>query len=167
MPLTVLKVRFESSLHQQHASLPAAARALWRHDGGLRAFFAGSGATTLRDAPSAGLYVLFYEQAKQHLGAVVPSGGAAAVAAVHFAAALAAAGACCLVSNPLDVAKTRIQLRPGQYRGTAHALRRVVAEGGVRALGAGLVLRGVRKGLSSAVAWTVYEELVRRIGTSR
>ena len=62
MPVTVLKVRYESSFYA-YRSLPAAARAILASEG-LRGFFAGSGATALRDAPYAGLYVVFYERGK-------------------------------------------------------------------------------------------------------
>ena len=59
MPVTVLKVRFESSLYQ-YRTLPSAAKLMIRNEG-VRGFFAGYGATAIRDAPYAGLYVLFYE----------------------------------------------------------------------------------------------------------
>lgn len=43
-----------------------------------------------------------------------------------------------------------------------HAAKRMVGEEGFRALWDGLALRMSRKALSSALAWTVYEELIRR-----
>ncbi|KAF4510478.1 hypothetical protein G6O67_002359 [Ophiocordyceps sinensis] len=53
MPLTVIKVRFESSLFS-YPSMMAAASDIRRVDG-IRGFFSGFGATALRDAPYAGL----------------------------------------------------------------------------------------------------------------
>ena len=66
MPLTVIKVRYESNLYS-YRSIAGAARDIYRTER-LAGFFAGFGATALRDAPYAGLYVLFYEQAKRRLG---------------------------------------------------------------------------------------------------
>jgi len=59
MPITVLKVRYESSLYS-YTSLYSASRDIFKTEG-LRGFFAGFGATAVRDAPYAGLYVAFYE----------------------------------------------------------------------------------------------------------
>jgi solute carrier family 25, member 38 len=184
MPLTVLKVRYESSLYT-YSSLAEAARDIWVRDGGVRGFFAGFGATAMRDAPYAGLYVLFYEQGKKRLGALYGHDrgsdqqsheagkkvvgtqkagrmGVSRAAGINFASGLFAATLCSIISNPFDAVKTRIQLQPNRYRNTVHAARRMVVEEGFRALWDGLALRMSRKALSSALAWTVYEELIRR-----
>ena len=65
-PVTVLKVRYESSYYA-YTSLAGAAKHILAQEG-FRGFFAGFGATAVRDAPYAGLYVLVYEQAKAKLG---------------------------------------------------------------------------------------------------
>ena len=193
MPLTVLKVRYESTLYG-YGSLAGAARDVWRREG-ARGFFAGYGATTVRDAPYAGLYVLFYEQSKRRLAALFPAAPSAAGAAgdghggsghgrggggggggggqaadmalsqaagINFASGVFAGTVCSVISNPFDAVKTRIQLQPDQYRNMAQGAARMVREEGVRALWDGLALRMSRKALSSALAWTVYEELIRR-----
>jgi len=170
MPLTVLKVRYESSLYK-YTSLASAARDIATREG-LRGFFAGFGATAIRDAPYAGLYVLFYEQSKRQLSSLYllsapgPDSRAAAPtispATINFASAVFSGAVCSVISNPFDAVKTRIQLQPDGYRNMVHATRRMVAEEGVRALWDGLALRMSRKALSSALAWTVYEELIRR-----
>ncbi|KAL2159276.1 hypothetical protein VTH06DRAFT_2711 [Thermothelomyces fergusii] len=179
MPLTVLKVRYESTLYS-YTSLAAAARDIAAREG-ARGFFAGYGATTVRDAPYAGLYVLCYEQSKRRLNALFPPRGGddgdhdgdhaerqgtgmgvSRAAAINFASGAASAVVCSVASNPFDAVKTRMQLQPARYRHMAQAARRVVAEDGPAALWDGLGLRVARKALSSALAWTVYEELVRR-----
>ena len=182
MPLTVLKVRYESDLYA-YTSLRSAASGVLRTEG-LRGFFTGAGATALRDAPYAGLYVLFYEQAKVRLGAqldavrqaaagVDGSGGAFVVdsgqqqlsmrvaAPVNFASGVLAAGAATALTNPFDAVKTRLQLRPKEYGNLWRATLRMVGEEGVKSLFDGLALRMARKAMSSAIAWTLYEELVR------
>jgi len=184
MPLTVVKVRYESSLYR-YTSVAGACRAIWRAHG-ARGFFAGFGATALRDAPYAGSYVLFYELAKKRLGALYPAadggqggggrGGNAAgtpgmapvprAAAIHFASGGLAAATCSALSNPFDAVKTRIQLQPADYRNIWHAAALMWRERGPRAFMDGLGLRMSRKVLSSALAWTLYEELIRRAEVS-
>lgn len=51
---------------------------------------------------------------------------------------------------------------PDRYGNMVQAAVRMVREAGVRSLFAGLGLRVGRKAVSAALAWTVYEELVRR-----
>jgi solute carrier family 25 protein 38 len=163
MPLTVIKVRYESSLYS-YASVAGAAKDIYRGEG-LRGFFAGFGATAVRDAPYAGLYVLFYEESKKRLSAVYSEKGVMGMsraATINFASGVAAGTVCSVVSNPFDAVKTRIQLQPGKYRNMVHAARRMLAEEGFRSMWDGLALRMSRKALSSALAWTAYEELIRR-----
>jgi hypothetical protein len=178
MPITVLKVRYESSLYA-YRSLYSASRDILRTEG-LRGFFAGFGATAVRDAPYAGLYVVFYEQSKRRLSALVqrPSsaspattdagGGAGsgisspASAGINFLSGVLAAGLGTTLTNPFDAIKTRLQLMPGTYRNMVHAAKMMLREEGVRSLFDGLGIRIARKAMSSALAWTVYEELIRR-----
>lgn len=174
MPLTVIKVRYESNLYS-YTSMATAARDIYTREG-ARGFFAGFGATAIRDAPYAGLYVLFYEQSKKRLSAWYGNDSSSknalmkqdkvmdmsASATVNFSSGVLAGAACSAVSNPFDAIKTRIQLQPGVYRNMFHAAHRMVTTEGFRSLLDGLALRMGRKAMSSALAWTVYEELVRR-----
>ncbi|KAL6896275.1 mitochondrial carrier [Trichoderma longibrachiatum] len=185
MPLTVIKVRFESSLYS-YPSMWAAVRDIHRSHG-LRGFFSGFGATAIRDGPYAGMYVSIYETLKKRLSSLASgsssssSRSSAAAAAegrtsammtasvassVNFASAISAGAACSAISNPIDVCKTRIQLQPQRYRNLFHAGYRMVVEEGFRSLWRGLALRMSRKALSSALSWTIYEELIRRYTAS-
>ncbi|KAH8156915.1 hypothetical protein CIB48_g11332 [Xylaria polymorpha] len=69
MPLTVIKVRYESSMYS-YRSVAGAARDIYRTER-IPGFFAGFGATAMRDAPYAGLYVVSYEQFKKRLGHIM------------------------------------------------------------------------------------------------
>jgi len=175
-PITVLKVRFESSLYA-YTSLSSAIKHIFQTSG-PRGFFAGFGATAIRDAPYAGLYVLFYEEAKRRLSTfstktpslLSNSNGAASVremgttraAPINFLSGVLAAVLATTITNPFDAVKTRIQLMPERYGNMALTGVRMVREEGVRSLFGGLGLRMGRKALSSALAWTLYEELIRR-----
>lgn len=172
MPLTVIKVRYESNLYT-YPSIAAASRGIFATEG-ARGFFSGFGATAMRDAPYAGLYVLFYEQSKRRLSAwheegrdgasasVAEKMGGSTSAGINFSSGVIAGAACSMISNPFDAVKTRIQLQPGVYRNTFHAAHRMITREGARSLLDGLALRMGRKAMSSALAWTVYEELLRR-----
>ena len=171
-PVTVIKVRYESSLYSYKSILSAASTILRTE--GLKGFFSGFGATAIRDAPYAGLYVLFYEQSKSRLailrekssvGKLLPphsgmDGGTSA--ATNFASGIVAACLATTITNPFDAIKTRLQLMPDRYRNMVVAGQQIVREDGFRRLFDGLSLRIGRKALSSALTWTLYEEVVRR-----
>jgi len=170
MPMTVIKVRYESNFYA-YKSIVGASRDILRTEG-LKGFFAGFGATAVRDAPYAGLYVLFYEQLKKRLSLIyqkVPLAGeltrdmkVSTSTSINFGSGVLAAGLATALTNPFDAIKTRIQLQPRKYHNILHAGRRMIVEDGFKSLFDGLGLRMGRKAVSSALAWTLYEELIRR-----
>ncbi|KAF2743137.1 mitochondrial carrier [Sporormia fimetaria CBS 119925] len=170
MPVTVIKVRFESSLYSYRSLFSASKDILAKE--GFRGFFAGFGATAVRDAPYAGLYVLFYEQSKKRwselatkfeetTGTALPLSSSTA-AGINFVSGVTAAGLGTTLTNPFDTIKTRLQLMPHKYTNMVQATKRMLQEEGVTCFFDGLGIRIARKALSSALAWTVYEELIRR-----
>ncbi|OGE48182.1 hypothetical protein PENARI_c031G08640 [Penicillium arizonense] len=168
MPVTVLKVRYESDYYA-YRSLLGAGRDIVRTEG-LRGLFAGFGATAARDAPYAGLYVLFYEQLKRRFSLMANKSAnnetsattVSSSSSINFASGAAAAGMATAITNPFDAVKTRLQLMPAKYGNMVHATRLMLQEDGIRSLFGGLGLRMARKAISSALAWTVYEELILR-----
>lgn len=164
MPVTVLKVRYESDYYA-YRSLYSAGRDIL-HTEGVRGLFSGFGATAARDAPYAGLYVVFYEQLKRDLAALTSSGSGEerrlSSSSINFVSGAIAAGMGTAITNPFDAVKTRLQLMPGKYGNMMRAARLMVREDGIRSLFGGLGLRISRKAISSALAWTVYEELILR-----
>lgn len=162
-PVTVLKVRYESS-HYHYNSLAGAARDILAREG-PRGFFAGFGVTAVRDAPYAGLYVLIYEQGKAQLGKLSSGSQLATTsgsAGINFASGVLAAVTATTMTNPFDAIKTRIQIAPGRYRNMIQAAKIMLRDEGVRSMFNGLSLRIGRKAISSALTWTVYEEVIRR-----
>lgn len=166
MPITIIKVRYESSMYK-YTSMLQAVKDILRVEG-FRGFFSGWGATAIRDAPYAGLYILFYEQSKKSLSILYSTGRKMdnSVAAMINTVSGAGAGALATaITNPFDALKTRIQVDPGRYRNLWQAAKMVVTEESGRmrgrALFDGLGLRIARKAVSSAVVWTIYEGLVR------
>ena len=180
MPVTVIKVRYESDLYNYKSLLSATSHI--RATEGLRGFFAGFGATAVRDAPYAGLYVVFYEASKSYLSAFASSnvkekgtnGGAGMdlglstptytlpTPAINALSGVAAGITATTVTNPFDAVKTRLQLLPQKYGNMVKATRLMLQQDGLKSFFDGLGLRMGRKAVSSALAWTVYEELIGR-----
>jgi solute carrier family 25, member 38 len=172
MPVTVIKVRYESDLYA-YKSIASASRSIFAQEG-LKGFFSGFGATAVRDAPYAGLYVLFYEASKTRLNKLLAAENAtstvgdngrpsiASSATINASSGVVAAGLATALTNPFDAIKTRLQLMPQKYGNTLKATRLMLKEDGIKAFFDGLGLRMGRKALSSALAWTVYEELIGR-----
>jgi len=166
MPVTVIKVRYESDFYA-YKSINSAARSIFAQEG-LKGFFSGFGATAVRDAPYAGLYVLFYEASKSRLNRLLSaetekgrrSSGSSAT--INASSGVIAAGLATGVTNPFDAVKTRLQLMPQKYGNMLKATKLMLQEDGLKSFFDGLGLRMGRKALSSALAWTVYEELIGR-----
>ena len=171
MPVTVIKVRYESNMYN-YKSILDATTAIWRVEG-LRGFFAGFGATAVRDAPYAGLYVVCYEQAKQRIGTMFRGTDmqsaskmtSSTSAAVNFLSGAVAAGCATAITNPFDAIKTRLQLLPHKYENMLKAASIMLKQEGVKSMFQGLGLRMGRKALSSALAWTLYEEMINKAET--
>jgi solute carrier family 25 protein 38 len=160
MPFTVIKVRYESDLYA-YRSLLGASRDIIRKEG-FKGFFTGFGATAVRDAPYAGLYVVFYEMSKKRLNASFDASSTGTAAALNASSGVIAAGLATAITNPFDAVKTRLQLMPAKYSNMVKATRMMLNEDGLKAFFDGLGLRMGRKAISSALAWTVYEELIGR-----
>ena len=170
-PITVIKVRYESSFYS-YKSIREAASSIWKA-GGMKGFFSGFGATAVRDAPYAGLYVVFYEQCKSRLTKLqnnpptdepmnLQKTNSGTTVSINFLSGLVAACFATTITNPFDATKTRLQLSPERYRNMVQASRKMVQEDGLWSLFNGLGLRIGRKAISSALTWTLYEELIRR-----
>lgn len=165
MPITVLKVRYESSLYKYNSMFEAVKHIFQKH--GIRGFFSGFGVTFARDAPYAGLYVLFYEKTKDVLSTSLLQSEHAktnntTAAMINSGSAMLSATMATTITAPFDTIKTRVQLDPVKYPNFINSAKLIVQEGGPRALFDGLSLRLARKAMSAGIAWCIYEELVRR-----
>lgn len=164
MPITVIKVRYESSLYN-YTSIFQATRSIYLNDG-VRGFFYGFGVTAFRDAPYAGLYVLFYEKSKETLNMLVSietdnKFKSSSMSINSFSAVMAAILAT-TITGPFDTIKTRVQLEPLVFKGFWRSAKLILQRDGPFAFFDGLSLRLTRKALSSGIAWCIYEELVKK-----
>jgi solute carrier family 25 protein 38 len=81
--------------------------------------------------------------------------------AVHAFSAASAGALATITTQPFDVIKTRIQVRPeGQYHSLLGTVRNIMLERGPLGFFDGASLRMSRKVLSSAIGWVVYEAVL-------
>ncbi|KAF9030697.1 mitochondrial carrier, partial [Hymenopellis radicata] len=145
-PFSVLKARFESNMYA-YPSLFQALRGMKRAE-----LFRGFLASSLRDAPYAGLFVVFYESIKRDL----PSTWNSTI--IHSTSAASAGALATIATHPFDVIKTKIQVRPeDRYQGFTRTVMTIWNQRGIQGYFDGVSLRLSRKVLSSAIAWAVYE----------
>eukprot|EP00842_Homolaphlyctis_polyrhiza_P004330 jgi/Hompol1/4899/HPOL_004009-RA len=157
MPVTVIKIRYESNLYTDRTIL-SSIKSIATKDGPA-GFFRGFGATALRDAPSAGLYVLFYENFRFLFRSI----GVLDAASVNMSSGLFAGLCSTLATQPFDTVKTRMQLKPSEYRRLLSSFVRIAREEGWNGFFSGTLPRLLRKSIGSAISWTIYEELSQRM----
>lgn len=165
MPITVVKIRFESNFYH-YKSIKEAINHIWNNEG-MKGFFRGFGATCLRDAPYAGLYISSYEQLKSILPLIMKfktednkqlnhiSSGI-----INSTSAIIASVFATTVTAPFDTIKTRMQLTPEKYKTFSQTTMKLYHDNWKQFFN-GLSLRLIRKAGSAAIAWCIYEELVK------
>jgi len=165
IPITVLKTRFESGQFN-YTRMTTALVTIYSTEG-LRGLTCGLLATLARDAPYSGLYLMFYTQLKNNLIPRIDttvgtsySGGPAS----HFACGIAAGFCASLVTHPADVVKTKMQIQPQIYSNLKRTTKLILVKSGPRGFLIGFAPRMLRRALMSALAWTVYEEIMKRLG---
>ncbi|KWU47440.1 mitochondrial carrier [Rhodotorula sp. JG-1b] len=125
--------------------------------GGLRSLWRGAVPTALRDAPGAGLFIVFYERGQRLLGMRGDKGKGAVGGGLAGASASLAST---LLTTPFDLLKTRRQLDPAQYKSLWQSVKLVYAQSGILGFWEGGGLRVVRKAGSAGIGWAVYEAFV-------
>ncbi|XP_026070141.1 mitochondrial glycine transporter B-like isoform X1 [Carassius auratus] len=160
LPITVIKTRFESGRYN-YISVAGALKSVCQNEG-PRALYSGLTATLLRDAPFSGIYVMFYSQAKKALPQEISS--SSFVPLVNFGCGVVAGILASLATQPADVIKTHMQVSPALYPKTRDAVHHVYTKHGLSGFFRGAVPRSLRRTLMAAMAWTVYEQLMARMG---
>ncbi|KAI0080829.1 mitochondrial carrier [Panus rudis PR-1116 ss-1] len=163
-PFTLLKARYESNLHS-YGSLSSAFMSLVRS--GPSEMFRGFVPSALRDAPYAGIFVVFYEGIKQEASRFVSPQSALASSGLHSFSAAASGAIATLVTHPFDVVKASMQVRTEKkFRSLFQTVSAVWQQRGILGFFDGATLRMSRKVLSSVIGWTVYESMLIFIRTN-
>jgi len=165
IPITVLKTRFESGQFG-YSRMSTALIHIYRTEG-VRGLTCGLLPTLVRDAPYSGLYLMFYTQLKHN---VIPRCDQATGLALsggtltHFACGITAGFMASLATHPADVIKTKMQVQPAAYSNISGTIKMILARSGPRGFLVGFAPRMLRRALMSALAWTVYEEIMKNLG---
>ncbi|VDN06989.1 unnamed protein product [Thelazia callipaeda] len=159
MPVTVIKTRFESNLYRD-AGMKAATKELFRQHG-YKGLYRGTVPTLLRDASFSGIYLAFY---RKNLDFFCKDNSVHAPSERLISGV--SAGICsCVITQPFDLIKTRIQLYPSQ------SLSRLISEfyhkGSFATLFRGFLFRSLRRTLMAAISWTLFDEVWLRSRASK
>jgi len=130
--------------------------------------FRGFLASSLRDAPYAGIFVVLYEGIKRQSASVLRPTSDTQSTLMHTASAASAGAIATMATHPFDVIKTKVQVRSeDRYQGFSRTVRTIWTQRGPAGFFDGASLRMSRKILSSAIGWAVYEGVLMFIRTSR
>ncbi|KAL7686525.1 putative mitochondrial carrier domain protein [Plasmopara halstedii] len=169
-PFTIIKARMEFLPPRTFNGNLHLVRNVLHHEG-FRGLYRGMIPTLIRDVPFSGLYVLIYTRLRDlwtekfsHLP----------VYGVHFSSGVVAGVLATSIVHPADVVKTRMQLAIMVNTGEGIAasalnsltMRQTVSKiyrhEGLRGFAKGIIPRVVKRTLSTAVTWTIYEQLSLR-----
>jgi len=156
LPITVMKTRYESGEFHYRGLIQGIHSTYTKE--GIRALYSGLAPTLLRDVPFSGIYLMFYRKLKE-----ISSGdGISPVSAyVNFTNGLMAGFLASLVTQPADVIKTNAQLYPKKYGRLKTTALFIYNERGLAGFWRGFLPRTLRRTMMSAMAWTVYEEIMK------
>ncbi|XP_074052004.1 mitochondrial glycine transporter [Macrotis lagotis] len=160
LPITVVKTRYESGRYG-YESIHGALKNIYRTEG-HKGLFSGLTATLLRDAPFSGIYLMFYNQTRKVV--MKDDLDAALVPFVNFTCGAFAGILASLVTQPADVIKTHMQLSPQKFQRIGQTVSVIFKDYGLIGFFHGGVPRALRRTLMAAMAWTVYEEMMAKMG---
>ncbi|XP_065065775.1 mitochondrial glycine transporter-like [Rhopilema esculentum] len=160
LPITVVKTRYESGIFD-YRGVSSALVSIWKSEG-VKGLFSGCAATVARDAPFSGLYLMFYNKAKEL--SRKGFGEKELNTNLHFMCGISAGVLASVATQPADVVKTQMQLYPFRYKSTIDCVIIVVKNNGPSGLFRGTLPRCIRRTLMAALTWTVYESVMQRLG---
>lgn len=164
LPVTVIKVRYESGAYHYDSVLKATKESY------LKFGWIGLYPTIIRDSLFSGLYYMLYSRLKQGLtyyqnenGQVErrPSTIKGNPSVIHFVSGLISASIASFITNPADVIKTNMQLNPVRHKTMIRTAKSIYVErNGLVGFFDGLGPRMLRRTLVAALTWTMYEYII-------
>lgn len=168
VPIDIVVQRMQMK-DSPYKSAQDAVQTIWRKEG-LRGFYRGFGATVMTYGTMSAVWWMCYENTKELLYKHDPRALYTATIdpsepnrPAQIIAGLLAGAAMTVVSNPLDLVKTRIQTQlseEGKYRNMLQGLRTVVREEGYVAFLRGMVPKVVSRAPLMAVSSLLYETVL-------
>jgi len=129
---------------------------VWR-EGGLRALYRGTDATTIRGVVLSVSQICAYDQLKQSLKR---SGVMQESLALHFTASMFAGFICSVTSNPVDVVKVRVMNdRELKFKSVFDCVRIMLRQEGPMAFYKGFSMCWARLGTHTVLCFVAFERL--------
>jgi len=157
-PLNVIRTRFEVVGFNEYSNLWDAFRKIYAKEG-YRGFMKGSLTCMLRDGPFAGVYFAILNLTKTELKPLKLSNPVSTMTAGLFAGVIATT-----LTQPFEVLRTKIQVSQERkmnvdykFGGISSKLLEIYSKDGINGLTKGLVPRLMRKPLSNALTFTLFE----------
>ena len=132
---------------------------------GLRGIYRGYGATLASFGPYSAFYLSIYDQLKDLTARTLHTAPAALPFSAYLLCGAVSGGLAALITNPLDMAKLRLQVQRGGrgldfgYRNLLHGMRCIVQEEGSKALWKGAGARIAFFAPSSALNIAIFDSL--------
>ena len=156
-PLNLIKTRYESDFYN-YKSLLGAFKSTIQNEG-IPGLYRGLVPTLIRDVGYSGVYFVLYTKIKMSLSGSSDS-KEKRTSAVYFATcAMGSAVFSCLITQPPDVIRSYIQLKPDEYKGFFSTAQSIYTQKGIKGFLVGFVPRSTRRVLISIITWTLYEKL--------
>lgn len=149
LPVSVVKVRYESGRYN-YSSLGTALADAYARNG-----WVGIMPTIIRDSLFSGLYYMCYTELKNHM-ILSKSGDNRMKHGQHFTSGVISGFIASVITNPLDVLKTNIQVADRSESLIKLALQ-IKRRDGIFSFFDGLFPRTLRRTLLTATTWTFYE----------
>ncbi|CAI9739384.1 mitochondrial glycine transporter B [Octopus vulgaris] len=159
-PISVLKTRYESGIYH-YRSVPDGLRKIYVTEG-LLGLYSGLVPTLARDVPFSALYFAFYTKTKLFLSPDIVN--KSYLPLLHFNCGILAGVLASILTQPADVVKTLMQLHPKTYPTIQNATLYIYQKEGLIGFQRGFVPRALRRCLMAAMAWTVYEHMMKKFG---
>eukprot|EP00300_Choanocystis_sp_HF-7_P012151 c17770_g1_i1.p2 GENE.c17770_g1_i1~~c17770_g1_i1.p2 ORF type:complete len:297 (+),score=52.48 c17770_g1_i1:141-1031(+) len=154
-PFGLIKTRMESAVFSHYSNPLMAMRAIVAKEG-LLGLFRGTVPTVLRDAPFSGIYYSVYSALK----AEYDDG----TATRRFALGTLAGFGATIVTQPLDVIRTRVQLNQASGTTILRVAQDILRESGSFAnFLRGFVPRATRRVVMASATWTLFEQIMERV----
>lgn len=177
-PILIVKTRFEVVGFNEYKGLVDAFIQIYRKEG-LRSFFTnGIEYALLKDVPFSAAQFAVYEAIKNGLLSLrteKQKTNSYVNTMIYSTSSLLGTFIGCLITNPLDVIRTRVVFqyynknKQQHYKGVLDALGKLIKYDGWRGMLFGLQSRFIKKATGAIIAWTIYECLLdwQKKGTAR
>eukprot|EP01129_Flabellula_baltica_P006605 TRINITY_DN2487_c0_g2_i2.p1 TRINITY_DN2487_c0_g2~~TRINITY_DN2487_c0_g2_i2.p1 ORF type:complete len:168 (+),score=30.48 TRINITY_DN2487_c0_g2_i2:439-942(+) len=163
-PMDVVKQRRQLNLVSYKGNIDCAKNII-KHEG-IRALYAGYTTTITMTVPYNAIYFPVYEVVREIMKKKQTNYADYNII-THLTAGAVAGVVAAAITNPLDVAKTRLQTQGdigNNYKGMIDAMKQIGKQQGLSGYTRGIVPRMIFNAFSAGICWSTYEYLKYLLG---